>query len=86
MRRTLTIAVTAAAFLAPAGAASAAAPDGLELPARTNASCNNGHGGNYVEVGHTPKTHQIRDAHLASCSTTSKSFIDPANWDPIKLF
>ena len=45
MRRTLTVLVTAAAFLVPAGAASAA--EVAEVPAGTNASCNNGKGGNY---------------------------------------
>lgn len=44
MRRTLTVLVTAAALLVPATAASAAPPEG-----RTNASCNNGKGGNGAE-------------------------------------
>lgn len=46
MRRTLTVLVAAAAFLVPAGAASA----GQGVP---NASCNNGKGGNYSWTGHT---------------------------------
>ncbi len=44
MRRTLAVLVTTAAFLVPAAAASAD---------QTNASCNNGKGGNYSLTGHT---------------------------------
>jgi hypothetical protein len=44
MRRTLAVLVTTAAFVVPAAAASAG---------QTNASCNNGKGGNYATTGHT---------------------------------
>lgn len=45
MRGTLAVLATTAAFLVPAGAA-------LASDAHTNASCNNGRGGNYAMTGH----------------------------------
>jgi len=45
LRRTLAILVTTVAFLTPAAAASA--------EPLTNASCNNGKGGNYAWTGHS---------------------------------
>ena len=67
MRRTLAVAVITAAFLAPAAAASAAPAEELQ---RTNASCNNGHSGNYDKVGHGVKTAQIRAGVSPACGDT----------------
>jgi hypothetical protein len=53
MSRALIVLAATAALLAPAGAASAA-PDGASAAGgQTNASCNNGKGGNYAWSGHT---------------------------------
>ena len=76
MRRTLAVLVTTAAFLVPAGAASADTT-------HANASCNNGKGGNYEWTGHVDNGKGNGKGRAAGVCTVSTDAPDTEPGTPV---